>query len=393
MKVKQFLFFCIIGLLFTLPAMAEGGEGHPAEEFNPGETMMHHVLDTHDWHITDYPTGETNEKGEKLYKSVAIHLPWLFYSEKHGLEFYANTHSLLESGKYFVYHEHAYHIPEGKTYDMETHGAHTHGEEYEAYMEEFVDLDMGTGHPIQEAKIYDFSPTKTVVQMLLVLLILTWVFISVAKGYAKNKGGAPKGVQSLFEPVVKFVRDDIARVYLGEKADKYTPYLLTLFFFIWFSNLLGITPFNSNIMGNLSITFTLALFTFILVQLNGTKDYWTHIFAMPWAMPGVPKWVVFLTTPIEIFGMFTKGIALMIRLFANISAGHFMILALVSLIFIMGKGGENIGGALGIMPLSVLFTIGILMLEIVVGAVQAYVFVLLTAVFVGQAMEKHDDHH
>jgi F-type H+-transporting ATPase subunit a len=147
-------------------------------------------------------------------------------------------------------------------------------------------------------------------------------------------------------------------------------------------------PFNSNIMGNISITFTLALFTFLIVQFNGTKDYWQHIFAMP----GVPKPLWLLITPIELFGVFTKPIALMIRLFANIAAGHFMILALVSLIFIMGKGGESLGGALGIMPLSVAFTIFIFCLEVIVGAVQAYVFVLLTAVFLGQALEKHDHH-
>ncbi|MEM6260887.1 MAG: F0F1 ATP synthase subunit A [Bacteroidota bacterium] len=349
---------------------------HHEEKFNAGETMMHHVMDSHDWHITDFPSTDAN--GNKVYKPVALHLPWLFYSSEHGVEFFGSTEALLKSRKYVVYHEKPYHLASGASYDAETWGYHPHGHAYGEYAETIIG-----------EKAWDFSPTKTVVQMFLVLLVLALIFLQVAKGYAKNRGKAPKGVQSFFEPFVIFVRDEIARTYLGKKADAYTPYLLTLFFFIWFANLLGMTPFNSNIMGNISITFTLALFSFILIQINGTKDYWQHMFAMP----GVPPVMWAIITPIEIFGMFIKPIALMIRLFANISAGHFMLLALVCLIFIMGEGGTNLAGAFGISPLTIIFYIGILCLEVIVGIVQAYVFCLLTAVFMGQAMETHDDHH
>lgn len=391
MKINKTLFLVILGLFFAGAATAQddhshGNEPFTAPKFEAGKTMLHHVLDTHNWHITDYPVGK-NEKGERLYKALEIPLPWLFYSSEYGLQFYLSTEKLLASGHYEVHHDKLYHIGAHDSHSEEGHEDHAGGapvEDGNLDDEGHVDIE----HADHAGKIYDFSPTKTVVQMILILGILIFVMIKVAKGYKKNEGHAPKGIQSFIEPVIIFVRDEISRPYLGEKSARFLPYLLSLFFFIWFANLFGIMPFNSNIMGNISITFTLALFTFFIVQFNGTKDYWRHIFAMP----GVPKPLWLLITPIELFGVFTKPIALMIRLFANIAAGHFMILALVSLIFIMGKGGESLGGALGIMPLSVAFTIFIFCLEVIVGAVQAYVFVLLTAVFLGQALEKHDHH-
>lgn len=345
------------------------------ESYKPGEEMMHHVLDTHDWHLFDIPSG-TDADGKHCYTPVAWHLPWIVYSAEHGLEFYGNTEKLEASGKYEVHHD-----------KVSLAGGHKHHDDHDDHGEE-------TGHDdhadhAHAAPVYDFSPTRTVVQMIIVLTVLTFVFLAVARGYKKNEGHAPKGIQSFFEPIVTFVRDDIAKVYLKHKAVAYTPYLLTLFFFIWFSNILGITPFNSNIMGNITVTMTLALFSFILINVNGTKDYWKHIVAMP----GVPVALLPLVSIIEIFGLFVKPIALMIRLFANITAGHFMILALISMIFIMGDAGKSLIGAVGISPISVLLTIGIFCLEVIVGIVQAYVFTLLTAVFMGQALESHDDHH
>ncbi|MEL6592925.1 MAG: F0F1 ATP synthase subunit A, partial [Bacteroidota bacterium] len=161
---------------------------------------------------------------------------------------------------------------------------------------------------------------------------------------------------------------------------------------IWFANLFGLTPFNSNIAGNISVTAALAVLTFILTQVNASKDHWIHVFNTP----GVPGWLKFgipLMPAVEFLGLFTKPFALAVRLFANITAGHFMVLGLVSLIFIMGKGGTNFGGAMAIMPLSVLFTIVIFILEMIVAIVQPFIFTLLTAVFIGMAMESHDDHH
>ncbi|MEZ4687813.1 MAG: F0F1 ATP synthase subunit A [Bacteroidia bacterium] len=387
----------IFSLLVAIPAFAEDDCPcmDPEKDYDPGQEMMHHVLDAHDWHLLDYPIEPQPcaKEGEKCYGHFSIHLPWIVYSAEHGLEFYGSTHSLEESGKYEVSHDVVYlkgHAPHhNDAHGEEAHGEEAHAEEAhtdEAHAE--VSHDEAD-HAHDAPAVYDFSPTKTVVQMFLVMLIAFFVFRAVAKGFQKNAGKAPKGVQSFFEPVITFIRDDVARNYLGDKAEKYTPYLLSLFFFIWFANLLGMTPFNSNIMGNISVTLVLSVFTFFLILINGTKDYWQHIFAMP----GVPKAMWLLITPIEIFGMFIKPIALMIRLFANITAGHFMILALVSLIFILGKGGTNLAGSFGIMPLSVAFTIGIFMLEVIVGIIQAYVFTLLTAVFMGQALESHDHEH
>lgn len=372
--------FILISLLLTLSlsAVAEGGGKHchdVDEVFNAGETMMHHVLDSHDWHLLDWPLGESN--GQRCYQSIQLNLPWILYSKEHGFSFYGNTHSLEEAGMYEAHHGKAYLKGHGPAH--EEHAAEHHDDQH-------GDHAQAAAHEVHKAT--DLSPTKTVVQIFLVLLLMAWLFIKIGKSYVVNKGKAPSGAQSLFEPVILFVRDNVVQPYMGEKTQKFLPYMLMLFFFIWFSNLFGMMPFNSNIMGNISITFTLALFTFIMVNVYSTKDYWRHMLAMP----GVPKPILLLLTPIEIFGMFIKPIALMIRLFANIAAGHFMILALISLIFIMGENGRNMAGAFGIMPLSIVFTIGIFLLEVIVGAVQAYVFTMLTAVFIGQAMEKHDDH-
>ncbi len=366
----------IISLLYLLSIGYTYAQEHTQEEkaqaFNPSETIIHHILDTHDWHLTDIPGKDAN--GQKVYHSIALHLPWFFYDG--GFHFASDTEALLEKG-YVPYHDHLYKLKSGiEATDLRI----AHGE-----VEGFDPERMADEH----AHVIDLSITKGSLQMLIIGLLLSMVFIAVARSYKKREGQAPKGLQSLLEPIILFVRDDIAREYLGEKAEKYTPYLLSLFFFIWFSNLFGLLPINSNIMGNISVTAALALLTFIIVQVNGTKDYWRHIIAMP----GVPTAIVPLMTVIEIISLFVKPFALAIRLFANISAGHFMVLSLVSLIFIMGDGGKSIGGALGIMPISILLTLAILALEMIVAIIQAYIFTLLTAVFIGMASESHDDHH
>ncbi|RMG27860.1 MAG: ATP synthase F0 subunit A [Bacteroidetes bacterium] len=364
---------CLIGTAFAQTNHTNSETpSEQKEEFNPSETIVHHILDTHDWHLTDIPGKDEN--GNRIYHPVALHLPWFFYDQ--GFHFASGTEALLEKG-YVPYHDHLYKLKPGVSTE-EIHIAHGQVEHFDP--ETMADSD---------AHVIDLSVTKASLQMMIVGLLLLWVFISIAKAYQKRDGQAPKGIQSLFEPIILFVRDDIAKEYLGEKADKYTPYLLSLFFFIWFSNMFGLLPINSNIMGNISVTGALAVLSFILVQANGSKDYWRHIIAMP----GVPVAIVPLMTIIEIISLFVKPFALAIRLFANISAGHFMILSLVSLIFIMGKNGESVGGALGIMPITVLFTLAIFSLEMIVAIIQAYIFTLLTAVFIGMARETHDDHH
>ncbi|MCB9231105.1 MAG: F0F1 ATP synthase subunit A [Bacteroidia bacterium] len=354
-------------------------------DVKPSNEVMHHITDNHNWHIASFPVGKC-ESGETEYFHLEIPLPWLIYNSEKGIQFFMSSAA----------HENGYEIAEGELYllgqapeEEANHGGPEVLEAIEEAAEEHAGVEVEPHGPT----ILDFSLTRTSFQMILIGLVLLLIFMAVAKGYKKNEDHAPKGIQSFMEPIVMFVRDDIARVYLGKKADKYTPYLLTLFFFIWFSNLLGLTPFNSNIAGSTSVTIALALITFILILANSTKDFWLHIF---W-FPGVPVPIKFLMMIVEMIGLIVKPTALAIRLFANITAGHFMVLSLISLIFILGKNGAVPAAGWGTAPVAVAFTTAIFALEMIVAIIQAYVFALLTAVFIGQAMETHDhdhdDHH
>jgi ATP synthase subunit 6 len=208
------------------------------------------------------------------------------------------------------------------------------------------------------------------------------IFLVVARSYKKNQL-APKGIAGFLEPLVTFVRDDIARPNIGEKKyAQYMPYLLTIFFFIWINNLIGLIPFfpfSSNLTGNIYFTFVLAFITFIVTSFSGNKQYWGHILTPP-----VPKALYPIMIPVEIIGMLTKPFALMIRLFANITAGHIIILSLISLIFIFET--------LAVSPISGAFVLFMLVLEMLVAALQAYIFTLLSALFIGQAVAEHDHH-
>jgi F-type H+-transporting ATPase subunit a len=348
---------------------AHAAGGHE-EEYNASAQILHHILDTHHWEIVG---------------PVTLKLPWFFYSGRDGMVFAANEQALLKQD-YLPYHDHLYALNPGTGSDirLDDHGhMDLGGETFEAFEANSVAEDVF---------ILDLSLTKTSLQMLIIMTLLLLLFVSVANAYKKRGLAAPKGFQSFMEPIILFIRDEVARPYLHDKAAAFTPYLLTLFFFIWFSNLFGLMPFNSNIAGNISVTASLALLTFILTQVNGSKDHWKHIFNTP----GVPWWLKFgipLMPVVEFISLFTKPFALAVRLFANITAGHFMVLGLVSLIFIMGDAGTNPAGGWGIMPLSVLFSVVIFMLEMIVAIIQPYIFTLLTAVFIGMAMESHDDHH
>jgi F-type H+-transporting ATPase subunit a len=396
MQGKIFSIFLLLGFTFTCglraqepePAHNEGAytEASHAEEeaFNASETILHHILDTHDWHITDIPV--KGEDGHTHYQPIALHLPWFFYSSRDGFVFAGGKKAVMEKG-YVPFHGHLYALKDPSmdvSQYVDEHGEIEMGhDEWEAFVGNHVD---------ESASVIDLSLTKTGFQLILIGLLTLLVFRQVANSYEKNRGHAPKGMQSLFEPLIIFIRDDVARNYLGKASEAFLPYLLTLFFFIWFANLFGLMPFNSNIAGNISVTAALSLLTFILTQVNGSKDHWKHIFNTP----GVPWWLKFgipLMPVVELIGLFTKPFALAVRLFANITAGHFMVLGLVSLIFIMGDGGSNVAGGLGIMPLSFAFTLIIFCLEMIVAIIQPYIFTLLTAVFIGMAMESHDDHH
>ncbi len=247
------------------------------------------------------------------------------------------------------------------------------------------DVEVDAEHHAIGEQPLDFSITKNVFSLLLSAVFILLLFLPMAAKYRKRGIVAPSGAQSFLEPLILFVRDDIAVPNIGEKkANKFIPYLLTIFFFIWINNLIGLIPFfpfGSNLTGNIAFTMTMAVLTLIVTNVNGNKDYWGHIF---W-MPGVPVPVKLILAPIELVGILTKPVALMIRLFANISAGHIIILSLISLIFIFKS--------YAIAPVSVAFVLFMNVLELLVAALQAYIFTLLTALFIGSAVAEHHHEH
>ena len=341
----------------TTHAATHGSEhaagGHTTGAFDMKELLFGHVMDSHEWHITDIHSGDGH------YTPVALHLPYIIWNSATGLEVF-----ML--------------------------GGHTHHELAESAAKRGYTLDAyGYVTPVAAGvTALDFSITKNVLHMLMVSVVLLVVFIAVARSARRNTGKAPTGMQNFFEPIILFIRDEVAKPNMHGKHAGYVPYLLTLFFFIWFANLFGLTPFNSNIAGNTAFTLALASLTFLITQFSGTKDHWAHIF---W-FPGVSVPVKLLMLIVEFLGLFTKPFALTVRLFANIAAGHLMVLSLIGLIFIMNSTYGVAAGA-GVAPLSMAFTLFIMAVEFIVAIVQAYIFTLLTAVFIGQAMESHDHAH
>jgi len=298
------------------------------------KVAFEHILDSHYWHFW----GEEHE-------IVALPLPCIIYSNTKGLQFFSSG----------VFH-HGY-------------------EEYNGY--KLIEEEIISKDPNE--KIYDFSITKNVVQLLLAAIILFFLFTSIARAY-KTTGvtTAPKGKQSFFEPLITFVRDDIAKTNIGPKSDRFVPYLLTVFFLILLNNVLGMIPIGANLTGNIAFTFVLSLITLIVTNVNGNKHYWHHIFAPP-----VPKALYIMMIPLEIVGIFTKPFALMIRLFANMTAGHIIVISLVGLIFVFNS--------IWISLVSVPFTLFIDVLECLVALLQAYIFTLLTALFIGTACADHNE--
>jgi F-type H+-transporting ATPase subunit a len=266
-----------------------------------------------------------------------------------------------------------------------------HGHEYKGYrLEEEGDLKGKIVKINEDDSVnmenmpLDFSMTKAVMGMLFAALIGLWLFLSLSRSYKKTGISHPKGIQSFLEPIVLFVRDDIAIPNIGDKNyEKFMPYLLSAFFFILINNLMGLVPFpppfGANVTGNIAVTLIMALFTFFTIQFNGNKSYWKHIFAAP----GVPFWLLPIMIPVELIGMISKPFALMVRLFANITAGHIIVLSLVCLIFIFKS--------LAVAPVSILFVIFMDCLELLVAFLQAYVFTLLSALFISMAVE--EGHH
>lgn len=327
---------------------AHTAEHAEEEEFNASELILHHIADAHEWH---------------LWGHTSVGLPVILYTDK-GLEMFSssNFHHGKDAykGKYYTYkieHNHIKVVNEAGEIDEEA-----------------------------SKNVMDFSITKNVASMFMSMIILVLIFSSVASAYKKREGKAPKGFQGLIEPIIIFVRDEIAKPNLGYKYARFMPFLLTIFFFIWINNMIGLVPFfpgGANLTGNIAFTLVMGLITFFVTNLNGNKAYWKHIL-----VPHVPWWLYPIMIPVEIIGVLSKPFALIVRLFANITAGHIIVLSLISLIFIFKS--------LAIAPVSVAFVIFMDVLELLVAFLQAFIFTMLTALFIGTAVsEEHGEaeHH
>jgi F-type H+-transporting ATPase subunit a len=332
---------------------------HEEKEFNATDLINSHIGDSHEFHLADWGG-----------HPISFYLPVILW-----------TNNGLVSFSSEAFH----HDNEGKHIIAVDNQNLVRYKEVIFYADKFAALsedERNNGAFAFDARPLDFSITKNVFSMLMSALVLFFLFFAVARSYKKNNL-APKGLAGFLEPLVTFVRDEIAIPNIGKKQyAKYMPYLLTIFFFIWINNLIGLIPFfpfSSNLTGNIYFTFVLALITFIVTTLSGNKDYWKHIL-----LPPVPKALYPIMIPVEIIGMLTKPFALMIRLFANITAGHIIILSLVSLIFIFKT--------VAVAPISGAFVLFMSVLEMLVAALQAYVFTLLSALFIGQAVAEHDHH-
>ncbi len=320
--------------IFVRATAAESSDGNAS--FNASEVILHHVMDDHIWHFWDGHYG-------------TLYLPVIVYTQEKGLEifssrnFYDEHHQIIEYNGYKLEHNHIYLADSGKP-------------------------------------VLDISITKNVAMLFINAALLIVVFLTVAKKYSQNSGKAPSGIQAFFEPIIVFVRDEIVKPNIGHHYEKYLPYLLTLFFFILFGNLLGLLPGAGNMTGNIAVTLTLAVFTFLITNFSGNKSYWGHIF---WT-PGVPLPLRIVILPVEIIGLFTKPFSLTIRLFVAITAGHIVILSLICLTFIFGS--IYVGLA------STLMVLFINLIELLVAGIQAYVFTLFTSLYIGMATAGHEHH-
>jgi F-type H+-transporting ATPase subunit a len=326
---------------------AGGEKPSGSGSFNANEVIFGHVLDAHEFHFLSYKGGDGAEH------HVTIPLPVILYSPQKGLSFF--MFSDFEEGT------------------KEVDG-------YKLDEKKIVPVDASV-------TVYDLSLTRNVVQMFLALILLTWIMISVANRYKKNPRKAPSGMQNAMEVVISFVRDEVAKPNVGAKADKYMPYFLTIFFFILINNIIGLIPGTANVTGNIAFTLIFSLISFVVILISTNGHYWMHIVNPP--VPGFVKPIMVL---VEVLGIFTKPFALMIRLFANMLAGHIIIICLISLIFIFGALNAGVGWCFS--PISIGFSVFIYFIEILVAFIQAFIFTNLTAVFIGQAMEgAHDDGH
>jgi F-type H+-transporting ATPase subunit a len=338
-KISRFsaLLTLLFAGVFSVDANASENANEPQGKFNASEVILHHVMDDHVWHLWDGHYG-------------TIYLPVIVYTSEKGLDvfssrnFYDEHHNVVDYNGYSLQHNKIY--------------------------------LAGTHH-----KVFDLSITKNVAMLFINAAFLLLTFSAVARAYKKNAGKAPSGLQSFMEPIIIFVRDEVVKPNIGHRYEKFLPYMLTLFFFILFGNLLGLLPGAANLTGNIAVTFVLATLTFLITNFNGNKGYWSHIF---WT-PGLPLPLRIFILPVEIIGIFTKPISLMIRLFVAVTAGHIVILSLICLAFIFRSVLIGAGSSVMILFIS--------LIELLVAGIQAYVFTLFSSLYIGQAIADHDEHH
>lgn len=317
--------------------------------------IQHHLKDSYDFNLFSW----TADSGEE--KHFGFSLPVILWDD--GLKVFSSskfhhgeTVAEVDGNYYKNYH--------GKIYKTDAAGTINYDEEHHATNE----------------KPLDFSITKNVLMIMMVFAIMFLMFSRMAKAYKKNNG-MPKGMGRFLEPIVLYVRDEIAKPNIGEKHYKrYMSYLLTVFFFVWIVNLFGLTPIGMNVTNNIAVTLCLALITYIITTFSGNKNYWKHIF---W-MPGVPVPMKIILAPIELLGTIIKPFALMIRLYANITAGHVVLMSIIGMVFLF----QNWLGS----GLSFMLAFVLAILELLVAALQAYIFTVLSALYFGMAVEEHDDH-
>lgn len=334
----------------TISFGQEHAEKHGAdtEKFDPTTVILNHVQDAYSFHF--FSIGDFH---------AAIHLPVILYSPQKGF-------SVFSSSRF------------GHEGELEYDGYKLVGENKIVPVEEGV-------------TVYDFSLTRNVVQMFLAAGLFILLMVNIAKKYKKGVGvtSAPTGAQNLMEPIIIFIRENVAKVNLGRRWERYMPFLLTVFFFILVNTLFGLIPGAANVSGNIAFTFILGIIALIVILFSTTAHFWKHIF---WP-PGVPFLVKLILIPVELAGVFIiKPGALIIRLFANMIAGHIVILAFISLIFIFGEMSKTAGFSFS--PFSVVFIVFDYFIELLVAFIQAFIFTVLTAIFIGQGFEgsDHDVH-
>ncbi|MFV0249207.1 MAG: F0F1 ATP synthase subunit A [Tenacibaculum sp.] len=371
MKVKKSTcFLATIALIlstFSLSAKSDKNISQSEQINNPKKIkqyIKHHLADSHDFVLFSY----TNKLGKRIH--LGFPLPVVVWTSEGLKIFMSSEFHHNDNGKITV--------SKGNVKLIKYHS-----KIYELNSKNSELLFDNSNNPSNASKVLDFSITKSVVGMLLAGLLILLLFNSLARSY--KKGPIPTGAGRVLEPLVLYVRDEIAKPNIGEKHyRKFIGFLLSVFFFIWTLNIMGLTPFGFNVTGQIAVTVCLALFTFFIVQFSANKDYWKHIF---W-MPNIPIIMKIILAPIEVLGVFTKPFSLLIRLFANITAGHFVLMSLIALMITL----KNQFGAVVSTSISLLLSLFIAVIEILVAFLQAFIFTMLSSLFIGMAVKEHEHH-